>query len=1426
MAARVSATSGFDLGYVWRNMGGEPERTAGGYYINAAQAGEAPGRWFGAGAEALGLAEGSVVERGVYDQVYKQINLLTGEKMGRAPGGYAKFADHLASLEAAEPHATWERHLELERIAAQQTRRSPAYTDVLVSFDKTISIMHASIRENERRARLAGDAEAEAYWRDREAKWQEILQEATRRGLEYLHEQAGYTRTGYHGRRVEGVEPGKWERALPIVSVWLQGTTRDGSPHDHLHCQHARMAITESDRKARALDTVAMRAHLPGMTAVVNAYVESALTREFGVEWVPRDDGFGNEISGIRHAWKESFSTRTQTVTRRGRELARKWEAKFGREPNTREMTFILHEARDHTRKAKAEGEIDWDKLAEEWDGRIGGELAGIAPSVFGVSDKSGTEKRGDIDLEAEAVRGALARVQREHSTWTKADLLKHLSWAMGPEFSALDPDARQKRLFAMADRATSAAEGVRCLEAPEWPPLPQQLRRDLDGRSVFTRPGTARYATRGHLGMEDALVERAGRQGAPRLTREDAARLLGADASVLEAMLAGDASDHAKLTRTGLRHDQAASIFAAQTTGRRVALTVGPPGSGKSHALGEGTRAWEASGRKVIGITCSQAARDVLVKAGVKNSWNSTKWLSAMDYHDIRLAPGTMIIIDEATTLPLHHWARIVQIAERDDCLVWAAGDPAQLDAVEGPGGMRLLADSIGHTTLAHPVRFSASWEQQASLRLRDGDQAVLDIYDEHGRIVGGDRDQVFTDLRQAYVAARLAGEETILMAYSREDCRELSRQIRDDLVHLGLVDSGRSARLAEGARASAGDMIVCGDNDHKVRMDGGHALTNGDVYKVEEVADRGLVVRRVLDPDKATGQVRLSQQVLYPARNLDDADLAYAVTGHKGQGGTFDTARSLVTGAEPREWITVAMTRGRHYNAGHVVTRQRAADPAPGTRPDPELDRHDRVMRERDGLEPEPVTKETDLREPIAVLADCMDRTEAEVAAITYQKQALLRADHLGMLHTQYADLTKNAERARYGRIVMDALPEQYRQELSPAATWLWRSLQATETCGLDPEEVVRTAVNSRTLTGIRDMASVLDARIRAMVDPLVPLPQRPWSERVPEVADPEINEYVRELAAAMDARKERLGQFALESQPDWAVNALGPAPEHPVDRLDYAERASRIAAHRELFGIEDEIDVIGPEPAGSSPEQRASWFSAFAAINRTDELDVRDLPDSSLWHMRDTYKDEIGWAPVHVGRQLRAVRIGAEEARLRAIRSDAEARVARDGEVADRHSTAAESARIMERLYRSAEVELAATQADRDTWEKLTRGSRHLAVEADTELRKRHPDKTIERLKSAEPRVPEEAELVDAETKQSPGWISTLAEQRAEFRARLEERQGLMVPDSDPDYGDVGEAWPQWKPEGRKILEPPKPELRPAPELERVGDREMGN
>jgi len=382
LAVVVTVAKGYDLGYIWKTQDRTAERGTGGYYLNAAQAGEPPGRWWGPGVQALGLAPGHTVERAPYDAVYRQLDPRTGAKLGRPRGRYPTYADHLARLTAAEPHATAERLIELEREAAQATRQPAAYTDVTISFSKSISVLHASIRENERRARLAGDRQAAAYWAGREQQFQEVLHRANRVALEYLQARAGITRTGYHGVRVDGREPGRFEPAGLVVTSWLQGTSRDGDPQDHIHNQIARITRTVSDGKWRALDTMSVRAVLGALQAIAATVVECELTREFGVAWVPRADGRGNEIRGVTQAQMDAYSTRTVQVHEKERELARAWERRHGRAPTSRELLHIANNATLQSRTGKDAGAIDWDALAARWDATLSGELAGIAPAV------------------------------------------------------------------------------------------------------------------------------------------------------------------------------------------------------------------------------------------------------------------------------------------------------------------------------------------------------------------------------------------------------------------------------------------------------------------------------------------------------------------------------------------------------------------------------------------------------------------------------------------------------------------------------------------------------------------------------------------------------------------------------------------------------------------------------------------------------------------------------------------------------------------------------------------------------------------------------------------------------------------------------------------------------------------------------------
>ena len=962
-----------------------------------------------------------------------------------------------------------------------------------------------------------------------------------------------------------------------------------------------------------------------------------------------------------------------------------------------------------------------------------------------------------------------------QHPAWTRHDLLKQLALVLPAETRQMSTEEAQELLLGLAEEALSGRSGeVVCLEAPEWPPLPASLRRDLDGRSIYTRPGVARYATAAQLSMEERLVAHAQMHGAPRLPGEVAARRLGADLARLRAELVGrahDAREHA--APRGLRLDQAAAAWHALTSARTVEVITGPAGTGKTRVLAAIARAWDGP---VFGTATSQNATNGLRRAGIREAANTTRLLSAIQRGQI--PPGSLILADEGSMISITHLAALTEYAARNRCKLVLAGDQEQLAAVEGGGAMMLLADRLGYVQLAEPIRFAAAWERTVSLRLRSGDVTALDEYDQRGRIRGAPPDHATDQAARAYVATYLAGRTVLLMAADWARCRELSTRIRDDLIYLGLVDNDRTIWIADGAEASVGDLIICRANDHRIEAgEPGRALANGDILRIEAVTRRGVMVRRMLDPDPATGQRRFTAQA-FSYDGYQSSNLAYAITGHSAQGATVHTGIALVTGGEDRQWLYPAMTRGTDVNLAFVFTTPaRTADPQPGTRPALELNRYERIRRERAGYPPMPLfraqPRQADEREPVAVLADVLSRNGAELSASVIRQRNLANADHLATLHAVWTA----ARHDRYRDLVMAALPPDHRQPLSHQARWLYRTLHAAELAGLDPADVIRTAIASRDLAGSRDIAAVMDARIRPRIDPLLPQPQGPWAGRIPE-----------------------------------------------LPRRDWQRKAAAIAAYREMYGYDHPGDPIGPEPGHQAPGRRAAWHEAFAALSPAIGPGVRALPDGRLWLLRDAYAAEIAWAPRHTGKELRLARLGAFDAGLGAIRADAEADAARkegDQDRAARHEHLAASYRSLRDFYQQREQAFAPAMADRQEWEQATAHSRYLAIAADAELRRRHPDHKIEPLRSAEPAPLGDVErqhpdLIPHQRSGETTWIRDLELQQQAFRTGMNERSGL-VPDEDAVRSRPGKASPALRPPPLDaILQPPRPLITPSAEI----------
>ena len=1401
MAVVATLSKGYDLDYIWKQVDRGPAKDAASYYIQASESGgEPPGRWWGPGARALGFEPGQRVEREPYDLLFGERKASDGTQLGRPPGSGRKAADLYTALLAAEPHATAERRRELRIEAVRRARQSPLFFDLTLSLSKSISIFHASLGENARLARQAGGHDGDKYWSGLVDEVDDMIWQAAHAGFEYLQREAGYTRTGSHGKRVHGRETGQWHEADLAVAHWLQHTSRDGDMQLHVHSQIAHVARTGIDGKWRAPDSLGYNEHVGAVAAIVSQHLEEALTQRFGIGWVARDDGHGFEIKGISGEMMRVFSSRRESITADLRARAARFEQRYGRAPSQRELAHLAQASNFKTRAAK-EGALDFAQLHAGWADKLartlGVSLASVAPSVWHGGGNAGAHTRdpgpvtiSELEL-TRAAQKAVALAQQEKSTWTRADLIKYLGRVLPRSGRA--PAAAAALLEDLADRALrSEFEPVACLEAPEPAAAPRSLLR-ADGRSIYQRHGGVRYATHAQLSLEERMLALARATGAPRMTRADAARALGADLAQLEAALAGRAPDAqdprgaqdapSRRTRTGLREDQAAAALAVLTDGRRVSVINAPAGSGKTWVLAAAGRAWVAAGLgRVIGITPSQSARNTLA-AGVPVSYNTAQFLGHLPGRrgargPVQLQPGDLVLIDEASMVSNPDMADVVAQAASAGAKVILAGDTQQLQAVENGGGMSLLADALGYAQLTEPVRFRAAWEQAASLRLRAGDTSVLAEYDQHGRIYGGKPEQ-----------------------------------------------------MMDAAAASAGDLIICTRNDHRVQAgEPGRALANGDLLRIEAVTADGLLVRRALDADPATGQRRWTDRH-FVFNVCQDAELGYAITDHAAQSRTVTAGLAVITGTEDRQHGYVALSRGTETNLAYVFTHSpKTADPAPGPRSAPEIARYDRHASTPSG----PPAPAATPAEALTVLAGVLDRDGQQQSATRTHNQALADVDHLAILHAIWTAETTPARDQHYRNLLMNALPPGYRREPGHQVKWLWRTLRAAELAGLDPARALADAVAERDLAGSRDIAAVLDARIRHRAGGLVPLPARPWLEQVPVIADPARQAYITEIAALMDARKDRIGEHSAGHPPAWATTALGPVPAHPLDRLEWHQRAAAIGAWRELSGYDHPVDPIGPEPVAAAPDARTAWHQALAALGVADGPGVRGMPDGRLLHLRDTYPIETAWAPQYVGDELRQVRAAAWDARLAALRASAEARAAEqrgnDDQAAAQHKLAA-GYRALERAYRQREAVFAQTMADRADWETATRAQRQMAIAADAELRRRHSAQYFSPLRSAEPAPATSAQRdqLTLTPDQPPGeidqWITGLAAGHRTFAGKLADRQSQMIPSDDPDYGDLGPAFPAWtSPHREPILQPPKPEIPPSPrKLERAIDRD---
>ncbi len=162
------------------------------------------------------------------DSLFADKDVLPEDKthLGAPPRNYKSFQERFDAMVAAEPDATPERLEQLAIRARKDQRQAVMFFDFTYSADKTSSILHASLQAAAVRAENDGDAHAAAGYR----RMAEAVEDAVRAGaaaaLEYLQDEAGYSRAGYTApcrrTRTAGHWPGRRPGggSMPIGGSW------------------------------------------------------------------------------------------------------------------------------------------------------------------------------------------------------------------------------------------------------------------------------------------------------------------------------------------------------------------------------------------------------------------------------------------------------------------------------------------------------------------------------------------------------------------------------------------------------------------------------------------------------------------------------------------------------------------------------------------------------------------------------------------------------------------------------------------------------------------------------------------------------------------------------------------------------------------------------------------------------------------------------------------------------------------------------------------------------------------------------------------------------------------------------------------------------------------------------------------------------
>ena len=675
--------------------------------------------------------------------------------------------------------------------------------------------------------------------------------------VQYLREQVPVVRRRYDGQVVE-------EHAKDVIAAEYRHTTARGvsgarAPDPQLH---SHVVISGAVREDERIVAVASRPIFRSAREL-GAFYRSALAEELAGEGYAIERGTGKdgryfEIAGVPGELIQEFSGRSREVAR----AAERFRARYGRAPERGELrNLALENRRAKELTTHADLQRVWSETGRRHD--FGPDEA---VRLIGAPERAKVERPIEDRIEA--------RLTEQHAVFHARDL--H-AVALEQTAGEIAPD----QVLAVA-------------------------REMIRERRVLTLEG-GRMTTLAVRAQEQAIERRAA------LLAQPAGRDIG------ERTRADATREVAERIGAPLSTEQSAAVEVL-TGPERLAVLVGPAGTGKGVVIDAAARAEQHAGQRTIGVAVSGSTAERL-GADSPALTGHTLTLDALvaraNTGIVEIDRDTTVVLDEAGMVDHARLDALTELVERSGAKLIAVGDGKQLPSI-GPGGMfDRLTQHAPTVDLETVHRTKDPDEQRAWQALRAGEpERAMAHYHSRGRLHLADtRDQAAERAVQAW--AQLTEhhpirEVALIADASNTEIDRLNaraQHLRAERGELGTHELPLSS-VHYGLRQ--GDHIAFIAQHRPPRQ----SRVNGTRGEITGIG-RDRTVTLTLDGSGRTLQLA--------GDDIESLRLAYAQHVYRQQGATVDRTVVLTGGWQTsKETAYVQATRARQGTDWHLARDQ----------------------------------------------------------------------------------------------------------------------------------------------------------------------------------------------------------------------------------------------------------------------------------------------------------------------------------------------------------------------------------------------------------------------------------------------------------------------------------------------------------------------